>query len=111
MRQVTITLPGWIRTEEAQEEVVRNLRTHALLKTEVYRSKMKLFEAKYGTTFTRFQRRVTKSSQEDFTAWDDLMEWETLRLEADRLIFRKAYTAVLLKGRGERISTLAELET
>ena len=76
MRKVTVTLPGWIGTEEAQEEVVRNLRAHALLKMEFYRSKMKLFEAKYGTTFTRFQRRVTTSAQEDFTAWDDLMEWE-----------------------------------
>ena len=38
-------------------------------------------------------------------------EWESLRLEADRLMFRKAYAAVLLKWRGERIPTLAELET
>jgi hypothetical protein len=47
---------------------VRNLRAHTLLKMEFYRSKMRLFEAKYGTTFTRFQRRVTKSAQENFTA-------------------------------------------
>jgi hypothetical protein len=76
VRKVTVTLPGWIGTEEAQEEVMRNLRSHALLKMELYRSKMQLFESKYGTTFTRFQRRVTTSAQEDFTAWDDLMEWE-----------------------------------
>ena len=76
MGKVTLTLPGWIGTEEAQEEVVRNLRAHALLKMEFYRSKVKLFEAKYGTTFSRLQRRVTTSAQEDFTAWDDLMEWE-----------------------------------
>jgi hypothetical protein len=37
-------------------------------------------------------------------------EWETLRLEADSLMFRKAYAAVLLKWRGERVPTLAELE-
>jgi hypothetical protein len=30
-------------------------------------------------------------------------------MEADRLMFRKAYAAVLLKWRGERIPTLAEL--
>jgi len=76
VRKVTITLPGWIGTEEAQEEVVRTLRAHALLKMEFYRSKMKPFEAKYGTTFSRFQRQVAKTSQEDFAAWDDLMEWE-----------------------------------
>jgi hypothetical protein len=76
VRKITVTLPGWIGMEGAQAEVVRNLRAHALLKMEFYRSKMKPCEAKYGTTFTRFQRRVAQSSQEDFTAWDGLMEWE-----------------------------------
>ena len=76
MRKVSVTLPSWIGTEEAQEEVVRNLRAHALLKMEFYRSKMKPFEAKYGTTFSRFQRQAAQSAQEDFAAWDDLMEWE-----------------------------------
>jgi hypothetical protein len=37
-------------------------------------------------------------------------EWEKLREEADRLMFRKAYAALLLKWRGERIPNLAELE-
>lgn len=39
-------------------------------------SKMKPFEAKYGTTFPRFQRQVPQRPQEDFTSWDDLLEWE-----------------------------------
>jgi hypothetical protein len=38
-------------------------------------------------------------------------ELAALRLEADRLMFRKVYAALLLKWRGERIPTLAELET
>jgi hypothetical protein len=38
-------------------------------------------------------------------------ELATLRAEADRLMFRKAYAALLLKWRGERIPSLAELET
>ena len=76
MRKVTVALPTWIGKEEAQGEVVRDLRARALLKLEFYRSKMKLFEAKYATTFSRFQRRVEKASQEDPAAWDDLIEWE-----------------------------------
>ena len=52
------------------------LRAHALLKLGFYRSKMKPFEAKYATTFPRFQRRVEKGAQENFAAWDDLIEWE-----------------------------------
>src|SRR5438477_10429254 len=55
MKKVTITLPSWIRQDEAQDMVVRDLRSHALLKLEFYRSKMKPFEAKYATTFPRFQ--------------------------------------------------------
>ena len=38
-------------------------------------------------------------------------ELRALRLEADRLMFRKAYAALLLKWRGERIPALPELET
>jgi hypothetical protein len=49
----------------------------------------------------RAERGLTEAEQQ---------QWESLRLEADRLMFRKAYSAVLLKWRGERIPTLAELE-
>ena len=47
----------------------------------------------------RAERRLTEAEQQ---------EWESLRLEADGLMFRKAYAAVLLKWRGERLPTLAE---
>lgn len=76
MKKVSVALPSWIGEDEAQDIVVRDLRARALLKLEFYRSKMKLFEAKYATTFPRFQRRVEKAAQEDFAAWDDLIEWE-----------------------------------
>jgi hypothetical protein len=76
MRKVTVALPAWIGKEEAQEEVLRDLGTRALLKMEFYRSKMRPFEVKYATTFSKFQRRVEKSPKEDFSARDDLIEWE-----------------------------------
>jgi hypothetical protein len=41
MKKVAITSPSWIGQDEAQAIVVRNLRAHALLKLEFYRSKMK----------------------------------------------------------------------
>ena len=37
-------------------------------------------------------------------------ELNRLRTEADRLMFRKAYAALLLKWRGQRVPTPAELE-
>jgi hypothetical protein len=62
--------------EEAQNPVIHDLRAQALVKLEFYRSKMKPFEARYATTFRRFQRRVEKAPEEDCAAWDDLIEWE-----------------------------------
>jgi hypothetical protein len=38
-------------------------------------------------------------------------ELAAVRAEADRLMFRKAYAAVLLKWRGERVPILTELES
>ena len=38
-------------------------------------------------------------------------ELMNLRNRSDQLMFRKAYVALLLKWRGERLPTLAELET
>jgi hypothetical protein len=76
MRKVTVALPTWIGKEEAQEEVVSDLRARALLKMEFYRSRAKPFEVKYGLTFSRFRRLVEKAAREDPAAWDDLVEWE-----------------------------------
>jgi hypothetical protein len=61
MKKVPITLPSWIGPEEAQNLVMRDLRAQALKKLEFYRSKMKPFEAKYATTFSRFQQRMKKA--------------------------------------------------
>lgn len=101
MRKVTVTLPNWIAKEEAQEEMVRNLRARALLKMEFYRSKMKPFEAKYATTFPHFQRRVAKNPKEDFAAWDDLMEWEAYYQGYQEWKKRHAELAVVLKSKGQ----------
>ncbi len=76
MRKVMVALPAWISRDEAQAEVVRDLRARALLKVELYRSKMQPFEAKYGMTLARFRQHAEKGSQENCAAWDDFLEWE-----------------------------------
>jgi len=76
MRKVTVAVPMWIGKDEAQEELTRDLRSRALLKTEYYRTRIKSFEAHYRTTFARFQKTSVKA-REDFAAWDDLIEWES----------------------------------
>jgi hypothetical protein len=77
MRKVSIVLPSWIGEEEAQEAMLRDLRARSLLKLEFYRSKMKRFESKYAMTFPDFQRQVEQAAEENFEAWDDLIEWES----------------------------------
>ena len=42
---------------------------------------------------------------------DMQQQLDDLRTEGDRLMFRKAYAALLLKWRGQTIPTLAELDT
>ena len=49
---------------------------------------------------TRAERPLNKAEQ---------VEWEALQLEADSLMFRKAYAALLLKWRGEHIPAVADL--
>lgn len=41
---------------------------------------------------------------------DERRELDNLRQQSDLIMFRKAYAALLLKWRGERIPTLTELE-
>lgn len=57
---------------------------HALMMETLRRSqeltqKMALFEKKYGT-FSRFEKKVY-AQPEDFTQWDDYMEWKACRQE------------------------------
>lgn len=34
------------------------------------------FEQKYGKAFENFEKQINQAKEEDFTAWDDYMEWK-----------------------------------
>lgn len=76
MTTLTIKIPSWIKKEDAQEEFFRNLMGKALLKMELYRSKMKPFEIRYQLSFPEFRKRIESTSKENFSEWDDFIEWD-----------------------------------
>jgi len=76
MDTLTIKLPSWINKQEAETELLSNLKLKAQLKMEYYRSKMLPFEKKYGVSFDEFKNRFNANNKENFDEWDDFIEWE-----------------------------------
>ena len=76
MKKIILEIPSWIGEVEARKEFFRFLINEALMKAEYYRSLVKPFERKYSTSFKNFRKQIETSEQEDFQAWDDLIEWE-----------------------------------
>lgn len=60
-------------------------------------------------TLERYDDLLTQHLANALTA-AERQELDDLRKQADLLMFRKAYAALLLKWRGQRIPTLTELE-
>ena len=38
----------------------------------------KRYEAKYGSGFHDFEKKLNQQEQEDFNQWDDFMEWNSI---------------------------------
>jgi hypothetical protein len=47
---------------------------HAALHT--VREKIRFFEQKYSQPWSDFKQRVEQAAQEDFSQWDDYIEWK-----------------------------------
>ena len=60
-------------------------------------------------TLDRYDDLLAQNADGKVTA-DERQELDDLRRQSDLVMFRKAYAALLLKWRGERIPTLTELE-
>ena len=73
--EVTLRIPPSIAADIGSKEIIELLLHKALGKRDFYKSKIKMFEAKYGTNFTSFKKK-TEKSEEQFKEWDDLLLWE-----------------------------------
>ncbi len=50
--------------------------------------KIRLFEQKYGQTWDEFSGEVLAASDEDFTRWDDYIEWKACVKTAEDLALK-----------------------
>lgn len=41
-----------------------------------FNDKLIIFEKKYKITFTKFEKEINSSSEDDFEKWDDYIEWK-----------------------------------
>ncbi|MCL4551821.1 MAG: hypothetical protein M1495_25020 [Bacteroidetes bacterium] len=59
---------------------------------ELHKAKEKnlLFENKYKLSFTEFEKLVKESTKEDFSNWDDYMEWKAFVKSYQQLLQEKA---------------------
>jgi len=76
LKEVILSLPDDIVGSTTSRDIIFLLMDQALSKAEYYRSKTRIYEDKYGVSFTDFKVSVEKSSRESFSAWDDLLVWE-----------------------------------
>jgi len=48
--------------------------------------KLFFFEKKYNKNFESIERQIKKSDQENFTLWDDYIEWKSYTKLADEIL-------------------------
>jgi hypothetical protein len=73
--EVTLRIPPSIAAGIGSNEIIKLLLDKALGKKDLYKSKIKMLESKYGTNYTSFKKRIEKGD-ENFQEWDDLLLWE-----------------------------------
>ena len=73
--EVTLKIPPSIAAEFRSNEIIELLLAKALGKRDLYETKIKMFELKYGTDFASFKKN-TEKGDEIFQEWDDLVMWE-----------------------------------
>ena len=73
--EVTLRIPPSIAADIGSNEIIKMLLDEALGKKDLYKSKIKMLESKYGTNYTSFKKKAEKGD-ENFQEWDDLLLWE-----------------------------------
>ncbi len=69
-----LNAPDWLE----EKELLSLLLSHAATKHEYFASRNRAFEAKYGSDFITFKKQIENAQDESFTAWDDMIAWESL---------------------------------
>ena len=73
--EVIVKIPPSIAADIGNNEIIGLLLGKALGKKDLYKSKIKMFESKYGTSYASFKKK-SEQGDENFQKWDDLLLWE-----------------------------------
>jgi len=73
--EVTLKIPPSIAADMGSNEIIDLLINKALGKKDLYKSKIKMLESKYGASYGSFKKKAEKG-EENFQKWDDLILWE-----------------------------------
>jgi|LGVF01.1.fsa_nt_gb hypothetical protein len=65
---------GFYKNEKSA--IITIIHDLSLSKMNEYKSAMQEFETKYDTTFENFEQQLNSTEKEDFTKWDDYIEWK-----------------------------------
>ena len=77
--EVILKIPPSIAADMGSSEIMELLINKALGKKDLYKSKIKMLESKYGSSYGSFKKK-TEKGEENFQEWDDLILWEGFRL-------------------------------
>jgi len=61
--EVTLRIPPSIAADIGSNEIIKLLLDKALGKKDLYKSKIKMFESKYGTNYASFKKKTEKGDE------------------------------------------------
>jgi hypothetical protein len=73
--EVIVRIPPSVAADIGNNEIIDLLIGKALGKKDLYKSKVKMFESKYGINYASFKKK-SEQGDENFQEWDDLLFWE-----------------------------------
>ena len=59
-----------------KKEVIEYKKLEIISQIASIKSKIELFESKYGCKFEDFEKKLKEKQDEDFEEWDDYIEWK-----------------------------------
>ena len=69
----------------AKDEIKEYEKLKILSQVAAVKEKIDLFEKKYQCTFSKFSKILMKKDSEDFSTWDDYIEWKAYVKTLDNL--------------------------
>jgi len=63
----------------SKKDITELYRLEILSEIHALKDKIAYFEKKYDSSFNKFEKKVKKNKEENFSEWDDYLEWKAYR--------------------------------